>query len=104
MGQAIVVIRMDRTAAELCELAAKAGDGAQVRRLLAIALILDGRSRTEAAEQCGMDRQTLRAWVHRYKLGGDCRPGIAARPSAFWPRRCRLWPLAARAALKATTE
>jgi hypothetical protein len=35
------------------------GDGAQVRRVLAIALVLEGRSRAEAAEQNGMDRQTL---------------------------------------------
>jgi hypothetical protein len=30
------------------------------RRLLALALVLDGCRRTQAAEQCGMDRQTLR--------------------------------------------
>jgi transposase len=41
--------------------------------MLALALVLEGRKRTEAAEQCGMDRQTLRDWVHRYNefgLGG----------------------------------
>jgi transposase-like protein len=38
----------------------------QVRRVLAIAMVLEGRSRTEAAELNGMDRQTLRDWVHRY--------------------------------------
>src|SRR5271163_4479700 len=70
MGQAIVVTRKDHTAAELRELAAQSDDGAQVRRLLALALILEGRSRTEAAEQCGMDRQTLRDWVHRYNAAG----------------------------------
>ena len=36
------------------------------RRMLALALVLDGRPRTEAAVLCGMDRQTLRDWVHRY--------------------------------------
>jgi len=39
-------------------------DGVQVRRLLAMALVLECRSRREAAEQCGMDRQTLRDWVY----------------------------------------
>jgi transposase len=48
----------------------KLGDGTQVRRLLAMALILDGYSRTEAAQQTGMDRQTLRDWVHRYNAEG----------------------------------
>jgi transposase len=34
--------------------------------MLALALVLDGVTRAEAAEHCGMDRQTLRDWVHRY--------------------------------------
>ena len=38
--------------------------------MLAIAHVLDGRSRAEAAELCGMDRQTLRDWVHRYNADG----------------------------------
>jgi len=38
--------------------------------MLALAFVLDGRSRTEAAESCGMDRQTLRDWVHRYNAEG----------------------------------
>jgi transposase len=39
-------------------------------RLLAIALVLDGHSRAEAAEKKGMDRQTLSDWVHRYNATG----------------------------------
>jgi putative transposase len=77
MGQAIIITRTKHTAAALREVAAKSDDGAQVRRLLAIALILEGRSRTEAAEQSGMDRQTLRDWVHRYNAAGI--PGLASR-------------------------
>jgi transposase len=38
--------------------------------MLAIALVLDGRPRAEAAGTCGMDRQTLRDWVHRYNAEG----------------------------------
>ena len=33
-------------------------------------MVLEGRSRTEAAHQNGMDRQTLRDWVHRYNAEG----------------------------------
>jgi transposase len=33
-------------------------------------LILDGRPRAEAAALNGMDRQTLRDWVHRYNADG----------------------------------
>jgi transposase len=41
-------------------LAKRTKDAAQARRLLAIAAILDGASREEAAKMGGMDRQTLR--------------------------------------------
>ena len=70
MGAAVQVTRKDHTAAELRALAAKTADGAQVRRLLALALILEGHSRESAAAQSGMDRQTLRDWVHRYNDAG----------------------------------
>ena len=71
MGRALAVTRTDHTAAELRAAASKSDDAAQVRRLLAIALVLDGDARTEAAEQTGMDRQTLRDWVYRYNDAGD---------------------------------
>jgi len=70
MGKAIAITRSDLTADELRSAAAKSRDGAQVRRLLALALILEGHSRTEAAKRSGMERQTLRDWVHRYNLAG----------------------------------
>jgi transposase len=38
--------------------------------MLAIALVLEGKDRKTAAETCGMDRQTLRDWVHRYNAQG----------------------------------
>jgi transposase len=38
--------------------------------MLAIALVLEGKDRKTAAETCGMDRQTLRDWVHRYNAEG----------------------------------
>ena len=79
MGAALDVTRTAHTASELRLMAAKCRDGAQVRRLLAIALVLEGRSRSEAAEQNGMDRQTLRDWVHRYnEVGVD---GLKSRRS-----------------------
>ena len=70
MSTAIPITRLDRTASELRGFARKCNDGTQVRRVLAIALVLDGRSRAEAAEQNGMDRQTLSDWVHRYNATG----------------------------------
>jgi transposase len=70
MVAAVKVTRMDHTAADLRGQAAKSNDAAQVRRLLALALILEGQSRHTAATQSGMDRQTLRDWVHRYNAEG----------------------------------
>src|SRR5215207_5615685 len=70
MGAAVEVTRTDCTALELRHQASKCADGAQVRRLLALALVLEGRCRSDAAGQSGMDRQTLRDWIHRYNAEG----------------------------------
>ena len=40
-------------------------DGQVGTRLIAIANVLDGMDRTRAARLAGLDRQTLRDWVHR---------------------------------------
>jgi transposase len=42
----------------------------QSRRLLSLAAIGDGMDRCEAARIGGMDRQTLRDWVHRFNGSG----------------------------------
>jgi transposase len=70
MGQPIGITNMEYSAAELRRLASRETDGRVVRRLLALAMILEGYSRTDAAEMNGMDRQTLRDWVHRYNAEG----------------------------------
>jgi len=69
MGTAVAV-RTDYTSKELRRLAARVKDAAQARRLLAIAGVLDGNSRAEAAKIGGMDRQTLRDWVIRFNEQG----------------------------------
>jgi transposase len=69
MGTAIAV-RTDYSSKELRRLAARVKDAGQARRLLAIAAVLDGGSREEAANIGGMDRQTLRDWVIRFNEQG----------------------------------
>jgi transposase len=69
MGSA-VRLREDYSAAELRGLAAAAKNANQSRRLLSLAAVRDGMNRTEAARIGGMDRQTLRDWVHRFNAGG----------------------------------
>ena len=62
-----------------------------------VVLVMEGRSRTEAAQSCGMDRQTLRDWVHRYNAEGleglkDRRsPGPAPRLSAEQQAEVAQW-------------
>ncbi len=51
-------------------LARRAKSNNQSRRLLSLAAVLDGMTRTDAARIGGMDRQTLRDWVHRFNEAG----------------------------------
>jgi transposase len=67
---AAVRLRTDFSASELRRLAATTKNANQSRRLLSIAAVLDGMSRTDAARIGGMDRQTLRDWVHRFNERG----------------------------------
>src|SRR5258707_15864966 len=70
MGTAVSITRLDLTASELRKAAGGEKNSAAARRILALALVLDGLDRKTAAETCGMDRQTLRDWVHRYNAAG----------------------------------
>ncbi len=64
MVAAISITRTDLDATGLRRAAARTSGGNVARPMLALALVLDGWMRGEASEQCGMDRQTLRDWVH----------------------------------------
>src|SRR5918997_76948 len=65
-----VSLREDYSASELRRLAAATKNANQSRRLLSLAAVLDGMNRTQAARIGGMDRQTLRDWVHRFNAHG----------------------------------
>ena len=82
MGQTIAV-RMDFTAGEVRRVAKQAKDSGQARRLLAIAAVLEGASREDAAKIGGMDRQTLRDWVIRFNEQGP--DGLINIPSPGVP-------------------
>ena len=77
---AVAITRTDLSARGLRLAAAKAKDAKAARRMLALALVLEGVDRKTAAEICGMDRQTLRDWVHRYNSEG--LEGLSDRRSA----------------------
>jgi transposase len=65
-----ITIAGEWTASALRRLAASSKHANQSRRLLSLAAVLDGMNRTEAAKIGGMDRQTLRDWVHRFNDRG----------------------------------
>src|SRR4051794_39125136 len=66
----IAITRREPGAGELRREAARCRDARAARRMLALALVLEGASREEAARAPGMDRQTLRDGVHRYNDEG----------------------------------
>ncbi len=65
-----IALRSDFDAPQLRTLAKVCSDSRQTRRLLALAAVCDGMSRADAARVGGMDRQTLRDWVHRFNEAG----------------------------------
>ena len=82
----MVRVRDDYSAIDLRRMAKTARTAAASRRMLALALVLEGAKRAEAAKAGGMDRQTLRDWVHRFNAEG---------PEGLYDRRgpgprCRL--------------
>ena len=89
---AIKILRSEHGPSDLRREAARTQHADQARRLLALALVMEGASRTDAATMCGMDRQTLRDWVHRYNADGidglidrkapGAKPRLTARQEA----------------------
>jgi len=77
-------IRDDIGSEELRRRARRESNGRVSARLIAIANALEGMDRASAARLAGMDRQTLRDWVHRDNaegIAGLCnRPAPGRRP------------------------
>nr|WP_257792290.1 helix-turn-helix domain-containing protein [Azospirillum humicireducens] len=80
-----IAIRQDISVCELRRQARLEEDGRVAARLLAIATVLNGHSRAHAARLGGMDRQTLRDWVHRFNAEDVAGFGVSgSRPSRWW--------------------
>ena len=60
LSSGIEITRLDLTSSDLRKAAGKSRDAKASRRMLALALVLEGVGRMQAAQSCGMDRQTLR--------------------------------------------
>ena len=94
---AAIAVRDDFDAVGLRVLAGKTKDANQARRLLAIAAVCDGMDRDAAARIGGMDRQTLRDWVHRFNAEGpdglvDRKPS-GRPPKLSLEQKAALWAL-----------
>ncbi len=81
---AVAITRQDVSVGNLRREAGRTRDAKAARRMLAIACVMEGQSREDAAECCGMDRQTLRDWVHRFNANGLA--GLADLPRCNGPK------------------
>lgn len=81
---AVAIMRQDVSVDVLRREAGRTRDAKAARRMLAIACVMEGQSREDAAECCGMDRQTLRDWVHRFNADGLA--GLADLPRQNGPK------------------
>ena len=101
MGRAVTVTRTEHTAMSLRSLAAKSDDAAQARRLLALAMVLDGASRagrSTAGRPGSSDAARLGAplqpggcrgscLAHASGCGGQADPGAKGRAVSVGDRR-----------------
>ena len=67
---AAVALRSDYESRQLREFAKQSEDVDQVRRLLALAVVYDGGSRSDGARAGGVGLQTFRDWVLRFNAAG----------------------------------
>jgi transposase len=65
-----IALRGDYESTRLRELAKQSDDAHQVRRLLALAVVYDGGSRSDGARAGGVGLQTFRDWVLRFNATG----------------------------------
>jgi transposase len=82
---AVRITRTDLDAKQLRATVVCETDARQARRILGIAMVLDGHSRALSAQAAGMDRQTLCDWIHRYNAEGVS--GLSDRPRPGRPTR-----------------
>jgi transposase len=75
-----IMLRHDFTAAQLRQQARRSHDAGQARRLLALATIYDGGSRSDAARVGGVTLQIVRDWVVRFNAEGPA--GLVNRKAA----------------------
>ena len=94
-----IALRSDFDAVAVRSWAKKSKDGPQARRLLTLAVIYEGTSRTEAAKIGGVRLQIVRDWIVKFNADGPA--GLVDRKAPGQPPRLND---AHRAALAAMIE
>jgi transposase len=92
-----IPLRVDFDARTVRAAAKRSKDGAQARRLLALAAIYDGATRTQAAKIGGVTLQIVRDWVVKFNAHG--REGLIDRKAPGQPSRLNAMHRAALAAI-----
>ena len=91
----VAITRRELGAGDLRREAGRCRDARAARRMLALALVLEGSPREAAARAAGVDRQTRRDWVHRYNEEGLAglrdRPRSGRGPARSRPSRRPSW-------------
>ena len=88
---AAIGLRDDYGSAGLRGAAKRSKDGPQARRLLAVAAIYDGATRTEAAKIGGVGLQVVRDWVVKFNAqgpDGDVKCFVSDREGSGFPAFC----------------
>lgn len=80
-----IKINPEITAADLRKRSRQETNGRVVARMLAIANVMDGMKREDAAKQAGMSRSRLHIWIARYNESGI--DGLRDNPKGHPPRR-----------------
>jgi putative transposase len=80
-----IALRPDYDATLVRRIARESGDCGQVRRLMTLAMIYDGASRTEAAKAGCVTLQVVRDWVLRFNAHGPA--GLIDRKAPGHPSR-----------------
>ena len=80
-----IPLRSDFEAQEVRAYARKTKDGPQARRLLALAAIYEGASRSEAAKIGGVTLQIVRDWVLKFNADGP--EGLVDRKAPGQPSK-----------------
>jgi transposase len=97
-----ILLRADFSAQTVRAAASRSKDGAQARRLLALAAIYEGATRTEAAKIGGVTLQIVGDWVLKFNAYGP--QGLLDRKAPGQPPRLNDEHRAALAAMSMITE